>query len=53
MQSAISIVPRLGQKNKHTVSVEILERKKLEELGMEGAIILNIFLKVNFMGSMS
>jgi hypothetical protein len=50
MQSAISIVPRLGQKNKHTVLIEILERKKLEELGTEGAIILKYIFKGKFYG---
>jgi hypothetical protein len=50
MQPAISIVPRFGQKNKHTVLIEILERKKLEELGMEGAIILKYIFKGKFYG---
>jgi hypothetical protein len=40
----------LGQKNEHTFLVEILERKKLEELGMEGAIILKYIFKYKFYG---
>jgi hypothetical protein len=40
----------LGEKKKHTVLAEILERKKVEELGTEGAIILKCIFKINFMG---
>jgi hypothetical protein len=43
MQSAISIVPRLGQKNKHRVLIEILQRKKLEELGTEGGDNIKVY----------
>jgi len=43
-------VPRLGEKKKRTVLVEILGRKKLEELGTEGAIISKYIFKDKFYG---
>jgi len=40
----------LGERKKHTVLVEILERKEVEELGTEGAIILKYIFKDKFHG---
>jgi len=40
----------LEEKKKRTVLVEILERKKLEELGTEGAIISKYIFKDKFYG---